>query len=167
MILLLGPKEQVRAKVRDLNRDGLKDHEAVLIEVCLQVIVEDAELVLLNCHHATKPPVRVFVIHLTLYIYYTTIRLGLSRVSFWEKNGADVAQIFTTAFYDVYGPLLERRPPASSKFWDKKFGLSQAFFASAFLVVYGALLERWPLATTKIISHLARFVKYKNKKNFA
>ena len=125
MILLLGPKEQVRAKVRDLDRDGLKDQSAVLIEVRLQVIVEDAELVLLNCHHATKPPVRVFVIHLTLYIYYTMSWLGLSRVYFWEKNGADVAQIFAYAFSVAYGALLERRPPASSKMME---GFGKKFF---------------------------------------
>lgn len=106
MILLLGPKEQVRAKVRDLDRDGLKDYEAVLIKVCLQVIVEDAELVLLNCHHATKPPKSIcYSLNLIYILYHDSARFikGLFLGKNWGRRCADFHERFFGGLWGASG----------------------------------------------------------------
>jgi hypothetical protein len=92
-------------------------------------------------------------------------RLGLSRVYFWEKHGADVAQIFMYAFYGVYGALLERRPPASSKFRKKIFASFWPFLRPLF---YAFMARSWSGARSRApkLYHTARDLSSKNiKKN--
>lgn len=111
MILLLGPEEQIRAKVRDLDRDGLKDQSAVLIEVRLQVIVEDAELVLLNCHHATKPPKSIcYSLNLIYILYHDSARFikGLILGKKWGRIGTDFHERFLCRLWPA-----SAAPPAS------------------------------------------------------